>query len=119
MKNKNEQQIKFKKPMLVLNNATKVYLATREISDEQADFFFIVSLFMPQVIGKYSPEFQTEISAFRMEDAESADVYRQTLEKYGEFNEKYINDERVSKMIQHFKETPERVLLQQAEVKTR
>ena len=76
-----------KQPILVLNNATKFYLATHEVNPEDpSDWFFYISLFYPVKNGKIIEQPQTEIVAF--DDAKSAAVYYETLRHFCEFNAK-------------------------------
>ena len=76
-----------KKPILVLNNANKFYIATQEVTGENtSDLFFVLSLFLPVKNGVTIIQPHTEINAF--DDANSASVYYQTLARYCEFNAK-------------------------------
>ena len=88
MKKQNEQIQPIKRPRLVLNNATKLYLASKEISTENDDCFFIMSMFLPK--NQKRGDLQTELMVF--DDAESASIYGQALEKYSNFNVKYLSD---------------------------
>lgn len=89
-----------KKPILTLNSTTKFYLATREITNEEDDLFFIISLFMPVKNGSVFNQAITEISTF--EDAKSASVYYQTLSKYCAVNAKTQIGQSVEDAIKDF-----------------
>ena len=103
MKNTNEgNKFEFKKPVLVLNDATKMYLATQDVSDDKTDFFLILSLFLPRNKGRFSLEPQTEISTFY--DAESASVYHETLKRYCEVNKKRPEAQMFADTIKKFNE---------------
>ncbi len=88
IKKQTEQNNTIKRPRLVLNNATKLYLASKEISTENDDYFFIMSLFLPK--NQKHNDLQTELMVF--DDPESASIYGQALEKYSNFNVKYLSD---------------------------
>ena len=89
-----------KKPILTLNSATKFYLATRELTNEEDDLFFIISLFMPVKNGSVVAQAVTEILTF--EDANSANVYYQTLSKYCAVNAKHQIGQSVENAIKDF-----------------
>ena len=93
-KNENKATV-VKKPMLVLNDATKIYLATKDVSKDEAGLFLIMSLFLPVNKGRILPEPKTEISAF--EDAESASVYYETMDVFCKFNRK----KQVAQLVTH------------------
>lgn len=88
------------KPILTLNSATKFYLATRELTNEEDELFFIISLFMPVKNGLVFNQAFTEISTF--EDAKSANVYLQTLSKYCTVNAKTQIGQSVKDAIKDF-----------------
>lgn len=82
---KNINKNTIKRPRLVLNNATKFYLAITEFDPEStSDLFFFISLFYPVKNGSIKLIPQTEITTF--DDAESAAIYYDTLVRYCEFN---------------------------------
>lgn len=91
-----------KKPVLVLNDVNKFYLATQEVTGESmGDLFFVLSLFLPVKNGTTMIQPQTEINAF--DNAESASVYYETLSRYCDFNEKSDKAEMVRDAINKFK----------------
>ena len=89
-----------KEPILTLDSTTKFYLATRELTDEEDDLFFIASLFMPVENGIVFNRAVTEISTF--EDAKSADVYYKTLSKHCAINVKSQIGKSAEKAIKDF-----------------
>ena len=81
-----------KKPRLVLNSATKFYLATTEVNPENpSDWFFFISLFYPVKNGMIIQQPQTEITTF--DDSESAAIYYETMVHYCDFNAKIQENE--------------------------
>lgn len=104
MKNKMKQKTNtiIQKPILVLNDQTKFYLATVELNDDEpSDLFFIMSLFLPVKDSIIYAKPSTEIMTFN--DAESADAYRQTLSHYCDVNIKSDIAKSVEKAIEDFK----------------
>ena len=97
---KEDQKIVVKKPILVLNDATKIYLATKDVSKSEAGLFLIMSLFLPVNKGRILPEPKTEISAF--EDAESASIYYETMDVFCKFNRKKQIAQLVTHAIKEF-----------------
>lgn len=97
---KEDQTIVVKKPILVLNDATKLYLATQDVSKDGNGLFLIMSLFLPVNKGRILPEPKTEISAF--EDAESASIYHEILQRYCAFNRKRDVAQLVTHAIKEF-----------------
>ena len=103
MKKQNEQIKPIRKPKLVLNNATKLYLASKEVSDgEVDDLFFILALFLPVNKGNFVLQPQTEMMTF--DDAESARIYSETLSKYCAYNAKTQPAKMVQFAIDEFKQ---------------
>lgn len=83
--NKETNNNNIKKPKLVLNNATKLYLATKELEYDSAEgLFFIASLFLPITKGFVPLNPCTEVAAF--DDALSAIVYRETIDNMAKLN---------------------------------
>ena len=83
--NKQTNNSGIKKPILVLNNATKLYLATKELEYDSAEgLFFIASLFLPITNGFAPLNPCTEVAAF--DDALSAVVYRETIDNMAKLN---------------------------------
>ena len=75
---KNKTNPSIKKPRFVLTDETRLYLATKELSEESPDgLFFIVSLFWPVKQGAQPAVPRTEVATF--DDAESAVIYRETV----------------------------------------
>ena len=103
MKNTNEQNKPIRKPKLVLNNATKLYLASKEISDENVDdLFFVLALFLPVNKGNIILQPQTEMMTF--DDVESARIYSETLSKYCAYNAKTQPAKMAQFAIEEFKQ---------------
>lgn len=101
--NDNTNKGAIKKPRLVLNDATKFYLATHEVVTEDiSDLFFFISLFYPVKDGRIFERPQTEITTF--DDAESAAIYYETLQRLCAFNAKNPNLIYASEVIKNFKE---------------
>lgn len=102
MKKETKQNTVIQKPILVLNDKTKFYLATVELNDDNpSDLFFIMSLFLPVKGSSVYAEPHTEIMTFN--DAESADTYRQTLSHYCDVNAKSAIAKQVENAIEDFK----------------
>jgi len=84
---KNKTNNSKKRPKVVINNLTKLYIATKEITDDNnGDLFFIMSLFLPVKDGVTYLRPQTEIEAY--DDAEYFCNYYQTLSHYCAVNAK-------------------------------
>ena len=84
-KKANKQTNGIKKPKFVLTNATKLYLATKELEYDSAEgLFFIASLFLPINKGFVPLNPCTEVAAF--DDALSAVVYRETIDNMAKLN---------------------------------
>ncbi len=83
---KNQKDTAIKKPKFVLTNEAKFYLATKDMTDENDDgLFFIASLFLPaKKTNVVVMDPRTEIATF--DDAESANIYCQTISKMAQIN---------------------------------
>ena len=103
-----------KKPRLVLNDNQKFYLATKEISNGETDLFCIISLFLPVNKGMITAsEAHTEISAF--DDADSAAIYRETLEQYCRFNTKTNLGRTCKAAIEEFEKSAKMAMMESEE----
>lgn len=106
MTDKKAKSTSIKKPKFVLTDETKFYLATKDISNEESDLFFIASLFLPAKKGTIYLQPFTEIATF--DDAESATIYYETVSKMAEVHKATeggygIHAEIVKKFLEHTK----------------
>lgn len=74
-----------KKPKFILTDEAKFYLATKDITNDDDDLFFIASLFLPVKKGTIFLQPFTEIATF--DDAESASIYHDTVAKMAKIHE--------------------------------
>ena len=109
MTKKKETTTGIKKPILVLNDKDKFYLATQEVTGESmSGLFFVLSLFLPVKNGATIVQPHTEINAF--DDANSASVYYETLARYCDFNAKSDNMYMVKEAIDEFNKNANKII---------
>ena len=78
-----------KKPRFVLTDESRFYLATKDVTGEDDDLFFIASLFLPAGRGTVHLDPHTEIATF--DDAESASIYHDTVSKMAQVHAQIEN----------------------------
>jgi len=85
MKNKENKSIS-NKPKLVLNDATKFYLATQDLDNEDG-LFVVASLFCPRNGGQITVNPITEVAIF--ENSDAAVYYSTALRGFCEINKNH------------------------------
>lgn len=105
---KKKPTTRLKKPVLVLNDVNKFYLATTEITNSESDLYIILSLFLPVKNGRRVYQLYTEAVAY--DDAESAARNLEVLSRYCGYNVTSEDAEPFQQQIKDFYNRTEKML---------
>ena len=115
MTKQNESTQRIKKPILVLNDANKFYLATQEIGESESGLFYLISLFLPVKDGIVMNQPRTEISAF--DDSKSLSVHYETLKFHCQYHKQSNIAKMVEGAIKAFEQSAQKMIVDNENVK--